>query len=74
MVVIVGLTDAIKDWTDRPRPPDGLVEASGSSFPSKHAANSTIYTWLAVTVAFRTNPGNHPAQPAGDRRDWRSRR
>ncbi len=57
MAVIVGLTDAIKDWTDRPRPPDGLVETSGSAFPSKHAAYATIYTWLAVTVAFRTNPG-----------------
>ena len=57
MAVIVGLTDAIKDWTDRPRPPDGLVETSRSAFPSKHAAYATIYTWLAVTVAFRTNPG-----------------
>ena len=57
MAVIIVLSDAIKDWTDRPRPPDGLVETSGSSFPSKHAAYATIYTWLAVTVAFRTDPG-----------------
>jgi undecaprenyl-diphosphatase len=57
MALIVGLTDAIKDWTDRPRPPNELVDVSGSSFPSKHAAYATIYTWLAVTVAFRTNPG-----------------
>ena len=57
MVTIIVFTSAIKGWTDRPRPPGGLVEVDGSAFPSKHAAYATIYTWLAVTVAFRTNPG-----------------
>jgi undecaprenyl-diphosphatase len=57
MVVIVVGSAEIKGWTDRPRPPGGLVEVSGSSFPSKHAAYATIYTWLAVTVAFRTDSG-----------------
>ena len=44
---------------DRPArgPPGGLVETSGSAFPSEHAAYSTFYTWLAVTVAFRIDPG-----------------
>jgi membrane-associated phospholipid phosphatase len=57
MVVIVGMSDAIKGWTDRPRPPGGLVEVSGSAFPSKHAAYATFYSWLAITVAFRIDPG-----------------
>ena len=57
MFVIVGMTDAIKEWTERPRPPDPLVEVSGYSFPSGHAAYATIYTWLATTVAFRTDTG-----------------
>ena len=56
MVVIVGMSEAIKGWTDRPRPPDGLVDVSSSSFPSKHAAYATVYSWLAITVAFRVDP------------------
>jgi membrane protein DedA with SNARE-associated domain len=57
MVLIVVLTHEIKDWTDRPRPTGGLVEADGSAFPSAHAAYATIYTWLAATLAFRIVPG-----------------
>jgi membrane protein DedA with SNARE-associated domain len=57
MVLIVVLTHEIKDWTDRPRPAGGLVEADGSAFPSAHAAYATIYTWLAATLAFRIVPG-----------------
>jgi membrane protein DedA with SNARE-associated domain/membrane-associated phospholipid phosphatase len=57
MGLILGLSDAIKAWTDRPRPPDPLTEASGSSFPSKHAAYATFYTWLAATIAVRVMPG-----------------
>lgn len=57
MVAIFLGVDLIKDATDRPRPPDGLVEAGGSSFPSGHAAYSTIYAWIAVTIAFRIEPG-----------------
>jgi undecaprenyl-diphosphatase len=56
MAVIAVGPDAIKDWTDRPRPPDPLADSSGSSFPSGHAANATFYTWLAVTVAYRLRP------------------
>ncbi len=58
-VTFVGVHE-IKDWTDRPRPPGGLVDAGGSSFPSGHAAYSTLYTWLAVTLALRIVPGLGP--------------
>jgi membrane protein DedA with SNARE-associated domain len=57
IVLIFVFVEAIKDWTDRPRPPDGLVEGDGSSFPSGHAAYATLYTWIAATVAFRIVPG-----------------
>jgi membrane protein DedA with SNARE-associated domain/membrane-associated phospholipid phosphatase len=62
-VLVIGLaltfefTHLIKLWTDRPRPPGGLVESDGSSFPSGHAAYSTFYVWLAATVAIRLVPG-----------------
>jgi membrane protein DedA with SNARE-associated domain len=56
-ILIAVLAPEIKVWTDRPRPPDPLVSASGSSFPSGHAAHATLYTWLAVTFALRVVPG-----------------
>ncbi|HVD86467.1 MAG TPA: bifunctional DedA family/phosphatase PAP2 family protein [Solirubrobacterales bacterium] len=49
--------DAIKEAVDRPRPPDPLVAASGSAYPSGHAAHSVIYVWLAVTIVLRLRPG-----------------
>ena len=57
MVLIILLVHGIKGWTDRPRPPDPLVSSSGSSFPSGHAAYSTLYVWIAVTIALRVVPG-----------------
>jgi undecaprenyl-diphosphatase len=51
------LAPEIKAWTDRPRPPDPLISTSGSSFPSGHAAQATLYTWLAITFALRVVPG-----------------
>lgn len=57
MILIFLLVHGIKTWTDRPRPPDPLTSASRSSFPSGHAAYSTLYLWLAVTVALRLVPG-----------------
>jgi membrane-associated phospholipid phosphatase len=57
MTLVVVLVPQIKDWTDRSRPPGGLVETDGSSFPSAHAAYSTLYVWLAATIAFRIVPG-----------------
>ena len=62
-VVVIGLAliaifvPAIKGWTDRPRPPDPLVSAASHAFPSGHAAQATLYTWLAVTFALRVVPG-----------------
>ena len=56
LIAIFVLVDLIKADTDRPRPPGGLVDTSGSAFPSGHAAYATFYTWLAVTVAFRVVP------------------
>jgi membrane protein DedA with SNARE-associated domain/membrane-associated phospholipid phosphatase len=50
---LVGLGDSV----DRPRPADPLVSASGSSFPSSHAAHSVVYLWLAVTIVLRLRPG-----------------
>ena len=47
----------LKDAVDRPRPAGGLVGVSGSSFPSAHAAYSTFYIWLAVTLVMRLRPG-----------------
>ena len=52
----IGITE-IKDAVDRPRPPDQLVAASGSSYPSGHAAHSVIYVWLAFTIVLRLRPG-----------------
>jgi undecaprenyl-diphosphatase len=63
-VLLAGMTIAqvgiheIKDAVDRPRPPGPAeVSASGSSFPSGHAAHSVIYVWLAVTIVLRLRPG-----------------
>jgi undecaprenyl-diphosphatase len=55
-IVITGVHE-IKDAVDRPRPGDGLVAVSGSSFPSAHAAYSTFYVWLAVTIVMRLRVG-----------------
>ena len=55
-IVIVGVHE-LKDAIDRPRPGGGLVDTEGSSFPSGHAAYSTFYIWLAVTVVMRLRQG-----------------
>ena len=57
LVLIFAGVHEIKDAVDRPRPGGGLVDASGSSFPSAHAAYSTFYVWLAVTIVMRLRPG-----------------
>ncbi|MFN8214993.1 MAG: bifunctional DedA family/phosphatase PAP2 family protein [Solirubrobacterales bacterium] len=62
-VLLAGMTiiqlafPEIKALVDRPRPPDRLVDTTGSSFPSGHAAHSVIYVWLAVTIVLRLRPG-----------------
>ena len=55
-LIFVGVHE-IKAAVDRPRPEGGLVGVSGSSFPSGHAAHSTFYVWLAVTIVMRLRPG-----------------
>jgi membrane protein DedA with SNARE-associated domain/membrane-associated phospholipid phosphatase len=56
VLIFVGAHE-IKDAVDRPRPAGGLIDTSGSSFPSIHAAYSTFYVWLAVTIVMRLRPG-----------------
>jgi undecaprenyl-diphosphatase len=57
MALIVAGAHELKAAVDRPRPPDSLVDVSGSSFPSIHAAYSTFYVWLAVTIVYRLRVG-----------------
>jgi membrane protein DedA with SNARE-associated domain/membrane-associated phospholipid phosphatase len=56
-ILTAALVPEIKAWTDRPRPPDPLISVDGSAFPSGHAAQATLYTWLAITFALRVVPG-----------------
>jgi len=62
-VLVTGMTltsigfHEIKDTVDRPRPDNPMVDSSGSSFPSGHAAHSVLYVWLAVTIVLRLRPG-----------------
>ena len=57
LALIAFFVPEIKVWTDRPRPPDRLISVHSSAFPSGHAAQSTFYVWLAVTLALRVVPG-----------------
>lgn len=62
-VLLAGMTltsvgfHELKAEVDRPRPEGGLVAASGSAFPSGHAAHSVLYLWLALTIVLRLRPG-----------------
>jgi membrane protein DedA with SNARE-associated domain/membrane-associated phospholipid phosphatase len=57
VVILLIAVPVVKEIVDRPRPPDGLVSATGSSYPSGHAAHSVFYAWLALTIAIRVRPG-----------------
>ncbi len=57
LAIVVAGVHELKDAVDRPRPDGGLVGVSGFSFPSAHAAYSTFYVWLAVTIVMRLRPG-----------------
>jgi membrane protein DedA with SNARE-associated domain/membrane-associated phospholipid phosphatase len=58
MTLIAVFVPEIKGWTDRPRPPEPIISVDdGGAFPSGHAAQSTLYTWLAITFALRVVPG-----------------
>ena len=56
-IAILWGTDLIKEAVARPRPPDGLIDAAGYSYPSGHASHSIVYTWIAVTIAIKVRPG-----------------
>jgi membrane-associated phospholipid phosphatase len=56
------LVNMLKLLVDRPRPPGPMIEATGSSFPSGHAAYAGA-TALSLLVIF-TRPGS------GRRRGW----
>jgi membrane protein DedA with SNARE-associated domain/membrane-associated phospholipid phosphatase len=56
-LIVVLAIHQIKIEVDRPRPAGGLVDVSGSSFPSGHAAYSVFYLWAAATIALRLRPG-----------------
>jgi undecaprenyl-diphosphatase len=55
-IIFIGVHE-LKATIDRPRPDGGLIDVSGSSFPSAHAAYSTFYVWLAVTIVMRLRVG-----------------
>ncbi|MGH2924277.1 MAG: bifunctional DedA family/phosphatase PAP2 family protein [Solirubrobacterales bacterium] len=55
-IVIAFGVDLVKDWTDRPRPADPLAGSRGASFPSGHAANATVYVFIAVVLGLRVLP------------------
>ena len=52
LAILIGI-DAIKEWVARPRPPDPIIQYSGFSYPSGHAAHSVFYVWLSVVIAVR---------------------
>jgi membrane protein DedA with SNARE-associated domain len=56
LMTIIGVHE-LKAAVDRPRPDGALVSAAGSAFPSAHAAYSTLYVWLTVTIVIRLRPG-----------------
>jgi membrane protein DedA with SNARE-associated domain len=47
----------LKEEIERPRPEGGLIDVSGESYPSGHAAYSVLYTWLVLTITVRVRPG-----------------
>jgi len=55
-LLIVFAVDIAKDAVDRPRPSSPLQSTQGSSFPSGHAAYSTIWVGVALVIA-RVMPG-----------------
>ena len=55
LVAATLFTDLFKDFVARPRPPgEPLVSASGYSFPSGHAVNSTATYGLLAVIAWRS--------------------
>ncbi len=56
LIIFFGVHE-FKVAVDRPRPAGGLVDTSGSAFPSGHAAYSVFYVWAALTLVVRLRPG-----------------
>jgi undecaprenyl-diphosphatase len=57
LVAILAGTDLAKEIVGRPRPPDGLVDVAGNSYPSGHASHSVVYVWIAIVVSLRSRAG-----------------
>src|SRR3954451_1887921 len=55
-IIYIGVGE-LKGATARPRPAHELASASGSAFPSGHAAHAVIYPWLALTLTVRLRRG-----------------
>ena len=55
-IIYIGVGE-LKNATARPRPSGPLASASGSAFPSGHAAHAMIFPWLALTLTVRLRPG-----------------
>ncbi|MGI9020258.1 MAG: bifunctional DedA family/phosphatase PAP2 family protein [Solirubrobacterales bacterium] len=51
MAVLYVAVPVLKEVLDRPRPAGGLVDVTGQSYPSGHAAYSVLYAWLGLTAA-----------------------
>ena len=56
-LLIVFAVDIAKAAIDRPRPSNPLQATQGSSFPSGHAAYSTIWVGVALVIARVAMPG-----------------
>ncbi len=67
LVAMLIVVPELKEAIVRPRPPDGLIDASGGSYPSGHATYSVLYTWLALilTIRLRTTWSGATALLAG---------
>jgi membrane protein DedA with SNARE-associated domain/membrane-associated phospholipid phosphatase len=63
--LIVVAVDVAKAALDRPRPAGPLVDSSGSSFPSGHAAYATVWIAAALLVTRRLGLVSHAALVTG---------
>ncbi len=59
--LVYAIVHVTKAGIDRPRPTDPLVDTSGSSFPSGHAAYSTV--WIAAALVYSRAIAGWRARP-----------
>ncbi len=57
MAILYITVPVMKEGLDRARPGGGLVDVSGDSFPSGHAAYSVLYAWIGLTAAVMWRQG-----------------